>query len=77
MFQKLKEKAAEKMLEKQLANLPEGQKEMVMKMIQENPDFFKKIGEEIQAAMKAGKGQTAASMEVMRKYQGEMQKMMK
>jgi hypothetical protein len=76
MFGKLKDKAVEKMLEKQLGNVPPAQKEMVMKAVQENPDFFKKIAEEIKAEEKSGKSQMVASMSVMRKYQGELQKIM-
>ncbi len=76
MFKKLKDKALEKMLEKQLGQLPPAQKEMVMNAINENPDFFKKIAEEIKQLEKEGKNQMAASMEVMRKYQGDIQKIM-
>jgi len=76
MFGKLKDKAMEKMLEKQLGQLPPAQREMVMKAVQENPDFFKKIADEIKAEEKSGKSQMAASMSVMRKYQGDIQKIM-
>ena len=76
MFGKIKNKVTEKVMENQLKNLPEGQREMVMNMIKENPDFFKKMSEEIETAVKGGKSQMAASMEVMRKYQGDLQKMM-
>ncbi len=76
MFGKLKDKAVEKMLEKQLGQLPPEQKAMVMKAVQENPDFFKKIQEEIKAEEKSGSSQMVASMKVMRKYQGELQKIM-
>lgn len=76
MFQKLKDKATEKMLEKQLGKLPPQQRDMVMKAVSENPDFFKKMADEIKALEKSGKNQMAASMEVMRKYQGDLQKIM-
>lgn len=76
MLGKLKDKAMEKMLEKQLGQLPPAQREMVMKAVQDNPDFFKKIADEIKAEEKAGKSQMAASMSVMRKYQGDIQKIM-
>jgi len=76
MFGKLKDKAVEKMLEKQLGQLPPAQREMVMKAVQDNPDFFKKIAEEIKAEEKNGSSQMVASMKVMRKYQGDIQKIM-
>ncbi len=73
---KTKEKAAEKMLERQLKKLPEDQRQMVMAMIEKNPDFFQNISNEIQEEIKNGKTELAASMKVMRKYQNELQKMM-
>ena len=76
MFGKIKDKAVEKMLEKQLKNVPEAQREMVMKAVQENPDFFKNIADEIKAEEKAGASQMSAAMKVMRKHQGELQKLM-
>ncbi len=57
--------------------MPKEQQEMVMKMVNENPEFFKKISEEIDRKVKhEGKEKMAATFEVMRKYQGDMQKMM-
>ncbi|PID83385.1 hypothetical protein CSB11_01165 [Candidatus Campbellbacteria bacterium] len=76
MKDKAKGKVMEKMLEKQLANVPEDQKQAIMSMIEENPDFFKELGEEIQQEMANGKSQMAASMAVMRKHQAKMQELM-
>lgn len=73
---KAKGKAMEKLLEKQLANVPEDQKKAIMSMIEENPDFFQELGEEIQKEMDNGKSQMAASMAVMRKHQAKMQELM-
>ncbi len=72
----LKDAATKKMLEKQLKGLPPQQREMIMRAMESNPEFFEKIAKETEAAVKGGKTQMAASMEVMRKYQGEMQKIM-
>ncbi len=76
MFNKLKDMAVQKMLEKQLGKLPPAQRDMIISAVKENPEFFKKITEEIKALEKQGRNQMAASMEVMRKYQGELQKML-
>lgn len=76
MFKKIKDKAVEKMMEKQLGQLPPAQRDMIMKAVSENPEFFQKISDEIKALEKSGKNQMAASMEVMRKYQGDLQKIM-
>lgn len=66
-----------KMLEKQMKDLPAEQRDVMIKVITENPDFFQKIGDEIQNKIKnEGKDQMAATMEVMRKHQSELQKIM-
>ncbi len=72
----LKEMLMKKMLKKQLAGLPESQQEQIIKAISENPKFFEEIAEEIKRETKTGKDQMAATMEVMRKHQGELQKLM-
>ncbi|HIP21961.1 MAG TPA: hypothetical protein EYG72_03395 [Candidatus Pacebacteria bacterium] len=72
----VKKKAVEKMLEKQLENVPEEQKAAVVAMVEENPDFFKDIAEEIEREVKGGKSQMVAGMSVMRKHQTKMQAMM-
>ena len=65
-----------KLLERQLKSLPPAQREAIMKIVSENPDFFESMAKEIEAEKKAGKSEMAASMEVMRKHQGEIQKLM-
>jgi chromatin remodeling complex protein RSC6 len=65
-----------KMLEKQLKDLPAEQRDKMIAVISENPEFFQKIAEEIKAEQKNGKDQMAATMVVMRKHQGELQKIM-
>ncbi len=65
------------MLKRQLKNMPKEQQEMVTKMVTENPELFKKISAEVERKVKhEGKDQQAATFEVMRKYQGELQKLM-
>ncbi len=65
-----------KLLERQLKALPEAQRQMIMEAVNANPDFFNKLAKEIEAEKKSGKSEMAASMEVMRKHQGELQKLM-
>ncbi len=65
-----------KAVQSQLKNLPKDQQEMIMKLVQENPELFKKISTEVKALTKSGKSQTVAMMEVMKKYQNELQKAM-
>ena len=73
---KLQAAAAKKMLQSQLKKLPPEQREIVMQVLQDNPEFFENIGKEIEAEMKNGKSQMVASMSVMKKYQGKMQDLM-
>lgn len=72
----LKKLITNKLLERQLKTLPPEQRDIIMKAVSENPDFFEKMSKEIEAQKKAGKNEMAASMEVMRKYQGELQKIL-
>lgn len=65
-----------KLVERQLKGLPPAQREAIMSAVNANPEFFKKLSKEIEAEKKAGKSEMAASMEVMRKHQGELQKLM-
>ena len=55
--------------------VPEAQIDMVITMMEKNPDLFKKIAEEIQSKIKSGMDQQTASMEVMAKYQEELKKL--
>ncbi len=73
----LKDKAVEKMLEKQLASVPPAQREMLMNAIKKNPDFFERIANKIKEEQdRNGGNQMAASMKVMRENQGELMKIM-
>ena len=62
-----------KMLKAQ--GLPDDQIDMVIKMMEKDPDLFKKIAEEIQQKIKGGMDQQAASIETMRKYEQELKRL--
>lgn len=62
-----------KLLERQMKNMPEDQKEMMVALIQDHPEFFEKIANEIKKKKAEGKGDAAATMEVMRKHQAQLQ----
>ncbi len=55
--------------------VPEAQIDMFIKMMEKNPELFKNIAKEIQEKTKGGMDQTAASMEVMKKYEAELRKL--
>lgn len=73
----IKDKAVEKMMERQLKALPPQQREMMINAVKNNPDFFKMIADKIQAEEKKNGGnQMAAAMKIMREHQGDMMKIM-
>lgn len=60
-----------------LKDVPEGQREQIMGMLEKDPDLMKKIGEEIDRRVKkGGENQMKATMEVMKKYKTELQSVM-
>lgn len=61
-----------KLLKSKMKDVPEAQQEMILSAIEKNPEFFQKIGLEIQAKMKEGKDQMTATMEVMQAHQEEL-----
>lgn len=64
-------------IKRQLKGVPEAEVNRIIALVEKNPELFKKIGDEIQAKVKAGRSQMAASMEVMRAHQSELQKVLK
>lgn len=62
-----------KMLRKQ--GVPEAQIDMFIKMMEKNPELFKNIAMETKAKMDAGVDQQTASLEVMKKYEAELKKL--
>ena len=62
-----------KAAEKQLKNLPADQQQMIMKLLENNPDLFVKMSKEVEHKIKKeGKDQMLAMMEVGTKYQKEL-----
>jgi hypothetical protein len=57
-------------------NLPKDQQEMIMGIVEKNPELFEKIAKEIKELTDKGKPEMYASFEVMQKYQKELQGIM-
>jgi hypothetical protein len=55
--------------------VPEAQIDMFVTMMEKNPELFKTIAAEIQEKTKGGMSQMEAGMEVMKKYQDELKKL--
>lgn len=61
-----------------MKDLPEGQREQLLDMLEKNPELMKQIGEEIDRRVKkGGENQMKATMEVMKKYRNELAELMK
>lgn len=72
----LKDFILKKLIQSKLKGLPKDQQDMIMAVVSENPDLFKKIGNEVKAKTKAGMNEQMAMMQVMREHQGELQKIL-
>lgn len=72
----IKEFLLKQVIKRQLKGVPEAEIDRIIALVEKNPELFKKIGDEIQAKVKAGRSQMAASMEVMRAHQSELQKVL-
>ncbi len=55
--------------------VPEEQIDMFIKMIEKDPELFKKIAKEIEEKVKSGQDQQTASIAVMKKYEAELKKL--
>jgi hypothetical protein len=55
--------------------VPEAQVDMFISMMEKNPKLFEEIAKEIKAKMDSGVDQQSASMEVMKKYENELKKL--
>lgn len=62
-----------KMLRSQ--GVPEDQIDMILNMMEKDPELFKKIALEIQEKIKSGMDQKDAGMQVMMKYKDELEKL--
>lgn len=64
-----KEFFVRKLIESKMKDVPKEQRDMVIKMIEKNPDFFQKLAEEIQVEIEKGEDQMAATMNVMKRHE--------
>jgi hypothetical protein len=58
-------------------DLPKDQQEALSAAVDKNPELFAKIAKEIEALKKQGKPEMYASLDVMKKYQKELQDLFK
>ncbi len=65
-----------KMMASQLKGVPQADQDKIFAMIEKDPAFFQKIAEEVQAEMKNGKDQMAATMDVVKRHEANLKKLM-
>ena len=58
-------------------DLPKDRQAMLQSAVEKNPALFSKIAKEIDALKKQGKPEMYASLDVMKKYQKELQELFK
>ena len=56
-------------------DLPKDQQEMLLKAVEQNPELFNKIAKEVDELKKQGKPEMYAALDVMKKYQKELQEL--
>jgi NADH dehydrogenase FAD-containing subunit len=61
------------MIKRQVKDMPAEQQEMIMTLVENNPDLLKTISTEIQAKIKKGIDQQSAMMQVMMDHKDELQ----
>lgn len=54
-------------------DLPKDQQAMLQAAVEKNPELFSKIAKEIEVLKKQGKPEMYAALDVMKKYQKELQ----
>lgn len=69
----IKEFLLKQALKRGTKDLPKEQAEMLQKAVDKNPKLFEKIAKEIEALKKQGKPEMYAALDVMKKYQKELQ----
>lgn len=65
-----------KMMASQMKGVPQAEQDKLLAMVEKNPELFQKIAMETQEEMKKGKSQMTATMEVAKKYESEIKKLM-
>jgi len=64
------------LVKSKLKALPEIQQQQIMKLLENNPDFFMKIAGEIQQKVKQGQNEELAAMEVMKAHETDLRSLL-
>ena len=59
-----------------MRDVPAGQREMMLALLEKDPQLMKQIGEEIERRKKGGESEMKAAMEVLKKHRAELAELM-
>jgi hypothetical protein len=59
-----------------MKDVPEAQRDMMLGLVEKNPELMKRIAEEIERRKKGGESEMKAAIEVMKKYREELAALM-
>jgi hypothetical protein len=62
------------MLKRQMKGVPQDQQDMILGVIEKNPDFFMKIANDVKEKMNGGMKQADATAAVMKAHEVELKK---
>jgi hypothetical protein len=61
------------MIKRQLKGVPDAEIDKILTIVEKNPDFFKKMGDDIKQKTKSGMGQQEAMQAFMSAHKDELQ----
>lgn len=64
-------------MKSQLKGVPQAEQDMLLDLVERNPEFFENLAKELQEGMKAGRDQQAVMMELMAKHKDTLGAIMK
>ena len=76
MFDGMKKMAIKAMMQKQLKGMPKDMQDKILDAVEKNPEFFKKMADEIKERTDKGEDKMMASQAVAMKYQQDLMKIM-
>lgn len=76
LYMSMKSFLMRKMLASKMKGVPQAEQDKIFNMIEKNPDFFQKIGLEIQSEMQKGVDQMTATQNIVKKYEADLKGLM-
>ena len=61
-------------MKSQMKDVPEAQRDMILDMVEKNPEIFEKIAKEVEEEVKKGMEKNTAAILVMNRHRADLQK---